>query len=198
VTRGASFWPLVISELRLALRGRQWWWKLGVVGIIIAGLSSDKPAVPLIVAAVWPILVLAQLGCRESKFDTATLIYNSPISGAAHVFAAWIAGTLVALLLFSGALLRMLVTHDPHFSAVIIGACFISSLAVCFGTTSGGTKLFEAIYIFLWYAGPASGDPSLNFLGTTPGAAPAHFALYAAALLITAFAARTTRQRYAV
>ena len=198
VTRGASFWPLVVSELRLALRARQWWWKLGVVGIIIAGLASPEPKVPLVFAAIWPMLILAQFGNREAKFDTATLIYNSPISGIAHVFAAWIAGTLVALLLFSGALLRMLVTRDPHFGAVIIGAAFISALAVCFGTMSGGTKLFEAVYIFLWYAGPANSDPNLNFLGTTPGTVPAHFALYAAALLITAFAARSTRQRWAV
>lgn len=172
VTRGASFWPLVVSELRLALRGRQWWWKLGVVGIIIAGLASPKPAVPLVIAAIWPMLVLAQFGCRESKFDTATLIYNSPISGVAHVFAAWIAGTLVALLLFSGALVRMLVTRDPHFAAVIIGAAFISALAVCFGTMSGGTKLFEAVYICLWYVGPANAAPDTDFIGTTPGAAP--------------------------
>jgi hypothetical protein len=198
VTRGTSFLPLVVSELRLALRGRQWWWKVGVAGIIIAGLASPKPSVPLIFAAIWPMLVLAQLGCREAKFDTATLIYNSPISGIAHVFAAWIAGALVALLLFSGALLRMLVTRDPHFVPVIIGACFISALAVCFGTLSGGTKLFEAVYICLWYVGPANAAPDMDFVGTTPGAAPSHFALYAAALLITAFAARSVRQRAAV
>ena len=198
VRRGTSLLPLITAELRMALRGRQWWWKLGAAGIIIAGLASKQSAAPLVFASIWPMLVLSQLECRETRYDTTTLIYNSPLSGAAHVIAAWAAGSIVMLLAFSGALAHMMFTRDPHFINVVIGACFVSALAVCAGTASGGSKLFEAIYICLWYVGPASAGPGLDFVGATPGAAPAHFAIYTLALLFIGVTGRTLRQRLAV
>jgi hypothetical protein len=194
VRRGTSFLPLLAAELRLAIRGQAWWWKLGALAIIIAGLASPNHSVPLAFAAVWPVLILSQFGCREPRFDTTTLIYNSPINGAAHILSAWIAGTLVMLAMSSGAIARMLIAHDARVLSVFIGAAFISALAVSAGTLSGGPKLFEAVYIALWYMGPLNAAPGMDFMGATPAAAPAHFAAYAAILLATAVFGRRVRQ----
>jgi hypothetical protein len=46
---------------------------------------------------------------------------------------------------------------------------FIPALAVGLGAMSGSGKLFEVIYLLLWYAGPISHARSLDFTGATGG-----------------------------
>jgi hypothetical protein len=46
-----------------------------------------------------------------------------------------------------------------------IGAAFIPSLALAFGTWSGSSKLFEVTYLLLWYVGLLEHTPSLDFAG---------------------------------
>jgi hypothetical protein len=75
-----------------------------------------------------------------------------------------------------------------------VGALFIPALALAAGTFSGSPKLFEAVYVILWYAGPINRVGPLDFMGTTSGTATGKVALAyllgAAMLLLLAFLGR--------
>ena len=79
-------------------------------------------------------------------------------------------------------------------AALLAGGVFIPSMALACGTWSGGSKLFEVLYLLLWYIGPMNRIPPIDFLGSTQPAAgfgaPAAFALVAASLMSLALLGR--------
>jgi hypothetical protein len=62
------------------------------------------------------------------------------------------------------------------------------------GIWSGSSKLFEVVYLFLWYIGPLNGLPALDFMGVTAESLAAGVPLYtlafSALLLGLAFVGR--------
>ncbi len=82
-----------------------------------------------------------------------------------------------------------------------MGALFIPSLALALATWSGGSKLFEVVYLALWYAGPGPLGvlTPLDFMGASNAALAAGMPLvYLAitpALLAIAVAGRWRRLR---
>ncbi len=52
--------------------------------------------------------------------------------------------------------------------ALGVGALFIPILALALAVWSGGSKLFEVVYLVLWYAGPMNKIlPHLDFMGAS-------------------------------
>jgi hypothetical protein len=51
--------------------------------------------------------------------------------------------------------------------ALVVGALFIPSLAFTLGVYAGSSKLFEVIYMLLWYSGPVNRVPALDFTGSS-------------------------------
>jgi hypothetical protein len=50
----------------------------------------------------------------------------------------------------------------------VVAALFIPSLAIALAVWSGGSKLFEVVYLALWYAGPMNQFlPQLDFIGAS-------------------------------
>jgi hypothetical protein len=202
-TSGNSrFLQLVVSELRLMVKGQRWWWYAGAAGLLIGQFVSPQPAVRggfLTVAWIWPILLWSQMGCREARYSTGALLYSSERSLSRQLPALWTAGVLVAMLTGCGAGLRLLLAGDSHsFAAWFAGALFIPSLALASGTWTGAGKTFEAIYTVWWYIGPAHQMPGLDFMGTTPASAsPIPYALAALALLAVSYWRRRTHLGYA-
>lgn len=79
----------------------------------------------------------------------------------------WLAGFVVALLAGAGVTLNLILAGDwSHFLACGIGALFIPTLALALGVWSGSNKLFEIVYMLLWYAGPIKEVESLDFMGS--------------------------------
>ncbi|MGB9239079.1 MAG: hypothetical protein WCC19_09715, partial [Terriglobales bacterium] len=63
--RESRFWQLVISELRLMLKGQRWWWYAVALGLLIASAASPTNAAlqgVLTAAWLWPALVWSQMG----------------------------------------------------------------------------------------------------------------------------------------
>ena len=186
------FFQLVISELRLMLKGQRWWWYAGAAGLIIGSLVSrqaDTREGFLIVAWVWPIFLWSQMGCREARCDTSDLLFSCERSLSRQLPALWSAGVILALVTGAGAGVRMLLIGDsPGFETWLAAAVFIPSLALALGTWTGGSKAFEAVYIAWWYAGPLHHTRDLDFMGTTAESstalpyAIAAFILFAAAV----------------
>jgi hypothetical protein len=198
----SRFPQLVISELRLMLKGQRWWWYAGAAGLLVGQIVPPDPGTRsgfLIAAWIWPILLWSQMGCREARHSTTALLFSSERSLSRQLPALWIAGVLLALLTGGGVAIRLLLSADWHsFAAWLAATVFIPSLALVLGIWSGSRKAFEAIYTVWWYIGPAHQIPGLDFMGTTPASSsPLAYALAAFVLLSTAYWGRRIRLGYA-
>jgi len=139
------------------------------------------------------VLVWSQMGCRESRHATQSLIFSAERVVYRQLAAVWTAGVLVALLTGGGIGVRLLISADwQAIAAWLTGALFIPSLALALGVWSGSSKFFEALYTVWWYVGPLHQTPSLDFMGgsrasSTPGL---YLSLSAGLLLVACFGRR--------
>lgn len=196
------FWQLVISELRLMLKGQRWWWYVVALGLLIASAISPTAEARqgvLTAAWIWPVLMWSQMGARESRYATQSLIFSSARTLSRQLPAMWMAGVIVAALTGGGYALRLLTSSDWHgLSAWLAGALFIPSLALALGMLSGTSKPFEAIYTVWWYLGPLNHAPGFDFTGGIPAVSrPMLYLMLAGALIATAYLARRARMAYA-
>jgi hypothetical protein len=196
------FVRLMLSELALMLKGLRWWWYLVAAGLLVAEFTSPTTAARegvLLAAWIWPVLLWSQMGCRESKFATQSLIFSADRVAYRQLLAVWTAGVLVALLTGSGTGFRLLLGANwQMLEAWVAAAVFIPSLALAFGVWSGSSKFFEALYTVWWYVGPLHQLPSLDFVGGTPvSSSPGLYLSLAAALLLAACVGRRRQVAYA-
>jgi len=198
---GRRFPQLVISELQLLLKGQRWWWYAGAAGILVGSVVSplaDSRGGWLVAAWIWPILLWSQLGAREARYQTQSLIFSSERALYRQLPAAWVAGVLVAAVTGGGAAIRMVLSADGKgLVSWAAGALFIPSLALALGVWSGSSKFFEALYTVWWYVGPAHHVSGLDFAGTTAGSsAPIVWIFSAGVLLMAAYVGRRMRLGY--
>jgi len=198
----SRFVQLVVSELRLMLKGQRWWWYAVAGGMLVGQIVSPDTRVRsgfLIAAWIWPTLLWSQMGCREARHGTGSLLFSSERSLSRQFPALWTAGIVVALLTGTGVGLRLILAADWHsLGAWLAGALFIPSLALALGVWSGGSRAFEAIYTIWWYIGPAHQIPGADFMGTTPASSsPGFYAGAAAVLLVIAWLRRRQSLGYA-
>lgn len=196
VRREARFWPLVLSELRLALKGLPWWWYL-IAGLLwlacLAPLSAARQALPF--AWIWPLPIWSALGTREERYNTRDLVFSAPHPLRRQLLAAWVAGLIITALTGSGAMLRFLASGAwLHLAGWFVGLLFIPTLALALGTWTGSNKLFEVVYTIGWYIGPVRQTAALDFMGVCgdPRVLP-YYLLAAAALLPLAVVGRKAR-----
>ena len=188
-----DFGALVLAELRLMLKGLSIWWFVVAAGLWIATLSapSAQQSIVLGLAWLWPILTWSQMGTRETSNDTEGFVYPSLHPLSRQFAALWVAGIVLALLAGSGSLLHFIFTGSPAgILTVLAGAIFIPTLALACGAASGTSRLFEIVYLVLWYVGPMNNTPGVDFTA----ASGTWMAIVAAVVLaIVAFAARRAR-----
>lgn len=197
---GSRFGQLLLSELRLMLKGQKWWWYVVASGLLVGQLvtsGAQARAWFLIVAWIWPLLIWSQMGCRESRYATRSLVFSAERSLSRQFPALWTSGIVFALLTGAGIGIRLAVAANWHsLSAWLAGAVFIPSLALALGVWTGGPRAFEAIYTVWWYIGPGHQIPGLDFMGTTPSSSsPFAYALAACFLVAVAYLRR--RQSFA-
>jgi hypothetical protein len=200
--RHSSMARLVGVELRLMLKGKQWWWYVVAAGLSVAcfvsPLDSARGGV-LVAAWLWPILVWSSMGSREKRYATESLIFSSAGSLSRQLPAVWMAGVIVSLLTAGGIGLRMLLHGDMQgVAAFFAGAVFIPSMALVLGVWSGSSKAFEAIYTVWWYIGPANHTAGLDFMGVSrASSAPLTYAIAVMALLSLSYLRRRVHLGYA-
>jgi hypothetical protein len=199
---GLRFGRMLSAELRLALKGLQWWWYLVAVGLVVAGLAlplEDGQRWVLPLAWVWPVLIWSGMGVRELEHHTDQLVFSVSHPLRRQLPVTWLTGLIVALLAGSGVLARMLLETDGD--AVFtwtVGALFIPSLALALGVWSGSSKLFQLTYLVLWYAGPMQGIQRFDFMGLDSAEAVADgtsVAFFAAVVVLLALAAAGRRRQ---
>jgi ABC-type polysaccharide/polyol phosphate export permease len=197
-----SLLRLVPAELKLMLKGHRWWWYAGAGIIFIATMASPLDAARggvALAALIWPVLVWSQMGTREARFNTASLVFSAEHSIHRQLPAIWIAGVGVTAATNGGLAIRLLIAGDHQgLLSWIVCTLFVPSLALALGLWSGTSRFFEAVYTAWWYIGPAHHTPGLDFLGTTAQSArPETYLLMTAALVVAAYLGRRAKIAYA-
>ena len=148
------FGTVFLAELRLALRGRAWWWYAGVVAFVIVG-AVTKPEVSLMILLfswLWPLKIWSMMGARERQHFTCQMVFSAAHPLRRQLAATWLVGVCVALLLGTGVGLGLVIRGETdQLVTVLLGAMFIPSLALTLGTWSNTPRMFEIVYLILWY-----------------------------------------------
>jgi len=167
---GRTLW----AEMRLIRKGlpKKWW--LVAVALFVAGvLVSPKIALQYILPAtwLWPLMAWSQLGARENKHRTEALVFSTAYPLQRQLPAMWLAGVLLTGLTGGGAAINFLRNGElASMLTWILAVLFIPTLALALSTWSGSSKLFEVVYLAIWYFGPLNHlVPPLDFLSTSMG-----------------------------
>jgi hypothetical protein len=178
----ALFGRMLLAELRLMLKGLPWWWYIVAVGLSIACLLAPVDVARQYIfpfAWIWPLLLWSAMGNREVRYRTNQLIFSAAHPLRRQLAAAWGAGLTVALTAAGGLSVRLILAGEWNaLFAWCIGAAFIPSLALVLGIWSGGSKLFEVVYVLWWYAGPMNRVAFLDYMGATNDAVAMGVPLY--------------------
>ncbi|MGD8753056.1 MAG: ABC-2 transporter permease [Anaerolineales bacterium] len=170
-TGGGRFLGVFFAELKLMFKGPKLIWYIVLLGINIACLlNPSDPVQPfiLMVVWIWPIAVWSQMGAREHRHNTWQIIFCAPRPALRQLPAMWLAGVVVAVIAGSGAWLYIALSGEmAMLFAWFGGALFVPALALALGVWAGSSRVFEAIYLFIWYLGLVEGVPVLDFAGTT-------------------------------
>ena len=195
--RRFSFVFMVWAELRLALHGISLWWYLVAAGLFAVCLFTPLPVSRgfLVAAWIWPLLIWSAMGTRERRLRTDQIVFSTAHPLRRQLPACWLAGVIIAVITGGGTGLRLLMAGDElGLLAWTAGALFIPTMALALGVWSGSSKLFEVLYLFLWYLGPASHFAAIDFIGATgpllPSRTPLIFLMITAALAIFAIVGR--------
>jgi len=192
------FTAMLAAEFRLMVKGYHWFWYLVVAGLVAVQLAvpfAEARAFAVSAAMLLPILCWSAMGTRETRYNTAQLLFSSPYPITRQLPASLAAGTLITLLAMSGMIVRAgIIGEWQYLVTLIVAALFVPSLAMTLGALTGSKKLFEVSYFLLWYIGGIEKMTPINFLGTTEEAVaagiPTVYFLLTAGLVLIAFLTR--------
>ena len=191
---GFAFPRVLISEMKMLLKGQPWWWYAAAAGLFIAALINTPENVRAFVlpfAWLWPILIWSGLGNREIQHNAHQMVFSSASPLMRQLPAQWLAGFLMTALTGSGVAIKLLSAGDSGgLLAWMSAALFIPSFALALGVWSNSHKLFEVLYVTLWYLGPMNKIAAVDFLGANSGGNPGFFIPFSVALILAAFIGR--------
>jgi hypothetical protein len=168
-----SLFSLIKAELTIMLKGLNRFWYMAA--LTLTGIQFFLPQAIVMqyilpLAWVWPLIIWSSMGTRDHRFRTHDLLLCSPHPLSRQLPASWISGFLLTLTMGSGMLIRSMLTGQfLLFLSLIIATLFIPSLALFLGKLSGSRKVFEIVYLLLWYIGPINKLPVLNFMASDIG-----------------------------
>jgi hypothetical protein len=195
-----KFAPLAVQEFVLLLKGTSRWWWVPLLGLTVAALLLPLPAVLewiLPMLWIWPLLHWSSLGAREQRHATIELMLSAPRPVLRPVMAAWTAGAALAIVLAFAVMVRVVLAGAwPQLAGLVAGACFIPAFALALGTWTGSGKLFEVLYMLLWYMA-TNRVPGLDYTGgsAATGSPPLVWAALAAGMLALALVGRARLAR---
>jgi ABC-type transport system involved in multi-copper enzyme maturation permease subunit len=191
---GFAFLRVLISEMKMLLKGQRWWWYAVAAGLFIAALVNTPENVRAFVLPftwIWPILIWSGLGNRESQHNTRQMVFSSAAPLMRQLPAQWLAGFLVTALTGSGVAIKLLSAGDGGgLLAWMSAVLFIPSFALALGVWSNSHKLFEVLYVTIWYLGPMNKIETVDLLGANSSGNPGFFLPLSMALIVAAFIGR--------
>lgn len=196
---GFAFLRVLVSELKLLLKGQRWWWYAGAAGLFIASLSNTPEnvrAFVLPITWIWPILIWSGMGNRELTHNTRQMVFSSAAPLMRQLPATWLAGFLITVLTGGGAALKLFGAGDTvGLLAWFSAALFIPSFALALGVWSNSHKLFEVLYVTMWYLGPMNRIHELDYTGAHGDGNIGFFIPFSIVLIVVAFLGRARQLR---
>ncbi|MER7701788.1 hypothetical protein ABTX81_02645 [Kitasatospora sp. NPDC097605] len=202
--RGPGFGRLLLGEARMLFADASRWWWLAAAGLVAAGLAvppGTGAGAVLPAAWIWPVLLWSRLGSRSAEYGLEALLGAYP-AARARLLAEWAVGVLLTALAGAGVLVRLAAAGDTAgVAAWSAGALFIPSLALALGTLSRTHRLFQALYLPLWYL-VVNQVAGVDFMGAVRRAGhpagPSPLLVTAVALVLLAAAVLTASARRAL
>ncbi|MDI3346663.1 hypothetical protein QKW45_23300 [Streptomyces sp. AJ-1] len=198
---GRTFGRLLAGEVRILAGGVSPWWWAVAAALTVAGLTLPLDAVTgLVLPAVWiwPVLVWSRLGSLPVEHGLEGLLGAYP-AARRRLLAAWGSGVVLTAVLGVAPLLRMAFAADlPGLAAWLGGVLFIPSLALLLGVVCRTHRVFQVVYLPLWYL-VVNQVAALDFMGAVreagvPAGPTPLFPLLALLLLGATFLAAGTRR----
>ncbi|CAM2846540.1 ABC transporter permease [Prescottella defluvii] len=152
--RGQAFPGLLLGEVRIHLGSvsRWWWLTLAIVTTAALVVPADRVGTALLFAWLLPVLLWSRLGTLTYEQGVAPLV-ECGISSRIRLAAEWGAGVLIAVIAGVGPLVQMLLAADATgVAAWVAGATAIPALALLIGSIGRGARVFQAVYLVIWYA----------------------------------------------
>lgn len=136
------------------------------------------------------------MGSRENRHNVGQLVFSSAAPLARQLPASWLAGFIVTVLTGGGVAIKLLNAGDgAGLLAWLSAPLFIPTLAVASGIWSNSQKLFEVLYVSLWYLGPLNKVHAVDYLGAHSNGNIGFFIPLSLALILTAFIGRARQIR---
>nr|QEO73607.1 hypothetical protein [uncultured bacterium] len=195
---------LLLSELRILVKGISYWWWTGAAALFATGLFVPyaqviNPMLPI--GWIWPVLMWSRLGTQQTA-NGVDLLVAASVAGRRRLAAEWTAGVLITAVTGLAPLLRMAVAADwSGVAAWGAGLLFIPSLALAVGTLTRTARAFQALYLGAWYA-VMNGVTAIDYMGTlrpvgqSAGDRPLLVAGVAAVLVLVTFVTREARHAW--
>ena len=158
IGKGFHFGRVLFAELRLVRKGLSKLWFVIAVGLFLAGMFVPPEVARLYILPItwlWPILAWSQLGVREAQQHTEGLVFSNAYPLQRQLSATWLSGVILAMLTGGGVAINLIRNGDLAGTLTwVLAVLFIPALAIALGTWSGSSKLFEVVYMAVWYFGP--------------------------------------------
>ena len=190
---------ILVGEFRVSAKGRPILWYVIAAGLFIASIVAPIEAVRRTVLPllwVWPVLIMAEMGVRESRHGVEMVLRSCPSPVFRQLWGTWAAGFSLTLILGSGVLYRF-ISIPAYLPAFFAGAVFVPSLALFLGVAFRTERLFPIVLIILWYVGSVNGVAAFDFTGATDAAAlsviPGVYGAIGAAMASASFIIRAVR-----
>lgn len=158
---------LIIAESKVLLRGySKWLYIILIISLIVSY------ALPMNILVSWsplfilfPLAIWSRMGTVDTTNRTEQLILSTPYASI-KFFITWLSGLFITFIYSFGIVLRLSITGDIRAGiAYVIGILFIVTLAITLGYFAKSRRVFESIYLLLWYMGPVNQIPYLDFTG---------------------------------
>ncbi|GAA3684505.1 ABC transporter permease [Nonomuraea antimicrobica] len=198
---GGTFGRLLAGEVRILVGGVSPWWWVVAAALTVTGFAVPGDLVTgLVLPAVWiwPVLIWSRLGSQQVEHGMEGLLGAYP-AVRRRLLAEWGSGVVLTAVLGVAPLIRMALAADvPGLAAWLAGVLFIPSLAMLLGVVCRTHRVFQAVYLPIWYL-VVNKVAAVDFMGAVrdAGAPTGPTPLfYAAALLMlgAAFLAAETRR----
>jgi hypothetical protein len=144
---------LLREEFALLVNGSSIWWLTGALVLAIAlCLAPAGVAMRFIlpVALIWPLERFSAPGARETPLERFRYSFGHTQLCRATLLAQWSAATLLVSSLCAGYIVRLAATDHPiEALACIAVVAATAGAALAFGTLTGASRLFEAVYLIV-------------------------------------------------
>jgi len=153
VTYKFRFFYLILCEIKLILYGHSIIWYIGFLCLF---LLSVYDAHLLSFLYLWTIPLWATIGLAEVKNNTTSILMHTRYYKYHQLFAAYLGGVVLYIFVGFGYLIKSIVIMRNYVVIlyVFIGAILISSISLLLNLWIKNSKVFELVYIIIWYLGP--------------------------------------------